>query len=76
MELRKEVKRIRLPGQRNPVFQLIPQPEPSKSEMSPPSITTSDMLANVGLAESMAHVYRVRDKIREFGNSRLRATFA
>jgi hypothetical protein len=76
MELKGEVRRLRLAGQRNPVYRIIPQPEPSKSELTPPSITVSDMLANAGLIDSHERTMAARLKVKIFGETRLRASFA
>lgn len=67
---RKEVTRFRMPRQRHPVYRLIPVAEPSKSEMTPPSITVSDMLINAGFGNP-EEIRRVRAKVKEFQKSRL-----
>lgn len=74
---RKECRRKRLPGQRHPVYFLIPQPEPLRSfnEASPPSITCTEIQIFAGLtrvSSSRAHI--VRQKVKEFGKLRRRAS--
>ena len=70
MAARKECRRRRLPGKRNPVYDLIPQPEPLRSfhEASPPSITSSEMKIFAGFG-THAQIQRVRGKVRQFENS-------
>lgn len=70
MKSKGECRRLHLPGRRHPVYRLIPQAEPSKSELTPPSITTTDMQINAGIG-SKPEIFRVKVKVREFGKSRL-----
>ena len=70
MKSKGDCKRLRIPSRRNPVYQLLAQAEPSKSELTPPSITVSDMKINAGFG-SHEDIARVRAKVREFGKSRL-----
>lgn len=74
MQSRGECRRLRLPGKRNPVYKLIPVPEPSKSELTPPSITTSNMKVYAGEQGTPSERYRVRVKVKEFGKARLKCS--
>lgn len=63
----KEAIRVSKPKNSNIVLRLIPQPEALRSmdQASPPSITSSEMMANVGIG-GRAQIRSARAKIREF----------
>lgn len=76
---KKTIKRIttsKKKGQAAFVYQMVQMPEPLRTieEFSAPSITVGDMLANAGLSDSPGHVYVAREKVKEFGKFRFRAT--
>lgn len=70
---KKKRRRLAVDFSRRIVYRLIPHPEPVRSfkEASPPSITRSDMLANVGITPGLGEadrnaMRRARIKIAEF----------
>lgn len=71
-----QVKKVRNPKLKRQVYELLPPVIALRSmhEASPPSITCSDMKANVGLS-SVGAKKRARIKIREFKKTSRRAAY-
>ena len=75
---KKEAFRVTARKSKDFIYRMTPEPEAIRTidEASPPSITSSDMQANVGLCESRNRIKQAQAKVHIFGEDRLVATFA